>query len=89
MIHTKKAFSRKHTLYAKYLEAERLRELTARRRDRYEDKGDAASAMRANIESREYGAQANAFLAAIAVVYGEYGDDLWLKLKAFQEAQGL
>lgn len=80
-----KKLSKKQILYSHLIEAKRNRERYGRYMERHEDLGNAEKAETAYRKACEYGAKESAFIMAIAIMYGESGDQLYLKLQAFEE----
>lgn len=79
-------FTKKQVLYAHIIEARRHREMYNRLTDKHEDAGRTDRAELSYRNACDYSAKESAFIAAVTIVYGEYGCDLEKNLKAFEDA---
>jgi predicted TPR repeat methyltransferase len=81
-----KKFTKKQVLYAHIIEARRHREMYNRLTEKHEDAGRTDRAEAAYRNACDYSAKESAYIAAVTIVYGEYGCDLERNLKAFADA---
>lgn len=81
-----KKFTKKQVLYARIIEARRHREMYNRLTEKYEDAGRTDRAELAYRNACDYSAKESAYIAAVTIVYGEYGCDLERNLEAFADA---
>lgn len=81
-----KELTKKQILYAHIIEARRHREMYNRLTERYEYAGRTDRAELAYRNACDYASKESAYIAAVTIVYGEYGCDLENRLNAFAEA---
>lgn len=80
-----KRFTKKQILYSHIIEARRKRAMYNRLTEKYEDEGKTDRAELAYRNACDQSSKESAFIAAVTIVYGEYGCDLELKLAVFEE----
>ena len=81
-----KKLTKKQVLYAHIIEARRCREMYNRLTEKHEDAGRIEKAEIAYRRACDYSAKESAYIAAVTIVYGEYGCDLERNLKAFADS---